>query len=128
MIAALLARFGLKIGSTGLIAIVVAAMLAAGGFAFWRGLSRIEAMVETARVEAIAARDAKWQAEIARANAAVEKARAAQLAAVIETERRAAAAIAEAEEEIARLEQENAELPNGSDLAFDRDHVRLLPR
>lgn len=117
-----------RVGKAGLIAIAVAAVLAIAGFAFWRGMARIDGMVEAARVDATAAERLKWEADIARANAAVEKARADQAVAVAAIEREAAEHAARLEDQLERLERENAALPNGGTCGLGRERVRLLIR
>lgn len=119
---------GSRAAKAGLVAVLVAALLAAGGFAFWRGMARIDGMVETARVEATKARDAFWRGEIAKANAIAERARADQIAAAAAADREAAEQIARLEDQLDRLERENATLPNGDACGLGRSRVRLLPR
>lgn len=102
MLGTLISRTSIEAGfklSRGLvIGVMVAGLLAAGGIGFWRGMAAIERVVETARTEAIAARDAHWRGEIAKSNALAEAERARQ---AIE----AAASSAAAERAIGSLTQ-----------------------
>lgn len=123
---ALLALITGRVGKAGLIALAVAAVLALAGLGFWRGIASVGAMVEAARIAAAAERDARWEAEIARANEAVERARADQAIAVAAIEREAAEHAARLEDQLERLERENASLPDGGDCGLGRDRVRLL--
>lgn len=126
-IAALTARLATPAAKIGLVAIIVAALVAAGGFAFWRGMAQIDGMVETARAEATKARDAYWTGEIANANAIAEKARADQIEAAAAADRAANNEIRRLEDRLARLENENARLPNADGCGLSGGRVRLLP-
>lgn len=128
MIPAIAALFGSRAAKASLVAVLVAALLAGAGFAFWRGMARIDSMVETARDEATKARDAFWRGEIAKANAIAERARADQIAAAAAADREAAEQIARLEDQLDRLERENATLPNGDACGLGAGRVRLLPR
>lgn len=126
-LAPLAARLATPAAKFGIVAILVAAMVAGGGFAFWRGIARIDGMVDAAREEATKARDAYWTGEIERANAIAERARADQIAAAAAADREAAEQIRRLEDQLDRLERENASLPNGDACGLSRDRVRLLP-
>lgn len=125
--AALAARLASPAARIGLVAIIVAALAAGAGFAFWRGMARIDGMVETARQEATKARDAYWTGEIAKANAIAEKARADQIAAAAAADREAADQIRRLEDQLDRLERENPGIPNADGCGLSGGRVRLLP-
>lgn len=121
------ALLGSRAGKIGAVALLAALLAAAGGFAFWRGMARIDGMIEAARQAAAAERDAHWRGEIERANAIAERARADQIAAAAAADREAAEQIRRLEDQLDRLERENASLPNGDACGLSRDRVRLLP-
>jgi hypothetical protein len=121
MIGAMLARFSGR-------AVLVALLVCLGGYWFMKGIRRIDAMIETARTEARAGRDAHWRGEIAKANAEAEVERA-RLAL------NSSAADAAARDQIERLagqvsdmEKANASLPGAGACGLGRERVRLLAR
>lgn len=126
-LAPLAARLATPAAKFGIVAILVAAMVAGGGFAFWRGMARIDGMVEAAREEAFKARDAYWNGEIAKANAIAEKVRADQIEAAAAADRAANDEIRRLEDQLSRLENENARLPNADGCGLSGGRVRLLP-
>lgn len=87
-----------------------------------------ERMVETARAEAIKGRDAHWRAEIEASNAAVERARADQIAASLAAQTRAQGEIDAARQTLKDMEAANAALPDRDRCALGRARVRLLTR
>lgn len=107
---------------------LIAIVIGLGCLCFLRGIAHIDAMVEAARIEARAERDAHWRGEIARADAeaAAESARlaikaaAADMAARGEIERLSA--------QLNDLEKINAALPGAGACGLDRERVRLLAR
>jgi hypothetical protein len=107
---------------------LVLLLLVVAGLGFWRGMAAIERLVATARAEATAARDAHWTAEIAKANAAVAEARAAQATAVAALESHALTEISRLSAQLTELETANAALPGAGACGIDRDRVRLLAR
>jgi len=121
------ALLGSRAGKIGAVALLVALLGAAGGFAFWRGIARIDGMVDAAREEATKARDAYWTGEIERANAIAERARADQIEAAAAADRAANDEIRRLEDQLSRLENENARLPNGDGCGLSGGRVRLLP-
>lgn len=119
---------GTKLGRGVVLALLVAALFAAGGLGFWRGMATIERMVETARTEALAARDAHWKAEIEKSNAAVEKSIAENAIAAAKTSAEAEKTISGLRAALAELEAKNVTLPNGNAGGLDRARVQLLRR
>lgn len=115
---------GLKL-SRGLI---IALVLAFGGFSLWRGLAHIHALVSEARVAAIAERDAHWRAEIAASNAEVEKARAESAIAAAKASAEADQTISGLRAELTELEKKNVALPKGGACGLDAGRVRLLDK
>ncbi|MBN8533857.1 MAG: hypothetical protein J0L51_07170 [Rhizobiales bacterium] len=92
------AEGGLKLSRGLVLGLVIAGLFAAAGLGFWRGMAAIERMVETARIEERASRDAHWRKEIAESNAKAETERARQAV-------EAAASSAAAERAIGSLTQ-----------------------
>lgn len=129
MIATLVgAEIAAKFGRVAALALALAALLALAGLSAWAGARHVSAMVETARAEAIAARDAHWRGEIAAANAKVEAARADQAAAALDAQSRAQVEIDAARRSLADMEAANAALPDPGRCGLGRARVRLLPR
>jgi hypothetical protein len=128
MIGLLAARLGLDLGKISGRAIILIALVCITGIAFWRGVARIETMVDTARIEARAERDAHWRGEIARstAEAEVERARLAINAAAADMAARGE--IERLTGQITDLEKSNASLPGAGACGIDRERVRLLAR
>jgi predicted lipid-binding transport protein (Tim44 family) len=96
------------------------------GLCFWRGMVAIDGMQDRASLAAKAAADAKWQAQIALSNAAVERERADQIRASAAADKAARAEIARLSETLSDLERRNASLPNADACGLDHDRVRLL--
>lgn len=88
----------------------------------------VNGMVDDARVQSIAERDAHWSAEIDAANAAAALQVAEQVRAALAVEAAANNRVREVENKLTELENENAALPNGDACGIDRDRVRLLNR
>lgn len=133
MIGLLLGKFGLEAGlklSRGaIIGLVVAGLVAAGGFGFWRGVAAIERMVFAARAAAIAERDKHWEAQIATSNAAAEKARADQAIAAARASAEAESRITDLTKMLAEWEARNAATPDAACLdAGDVDDLNRLRR
>lgn len=106
--------------------IVVALLFAAGGIGFWRGLVEIGRLQEKAATDARHAQDAKWEAQIAKANTAVANARADQALASARAEGAAREAETRFQEQLKELEKNDAALAGGADLVLRRDRVRVL--
>lgn len=106
--------------------LVVLVLLALAGLGFWRGLVAIERLQETAASAARDQRDAHWTAEIAKANAAVERARAEQAQAAMAADATLRETTARFQTELNDLEARNAALPDGARRGLGRDRVRLL--
>lgn len=126
LIAGLGIKDGLKLGRGVVLALLVAALFAAGGLGFWRGMAAIESMVETARTEAFAARDAHWKLEIEKSNAAVEKSIAENAIAAAKASSAAEQTISGLRAALTELETKNASLPDGGRCGLDAGRVRLL--
>jgi hypothetical protein len=109
-------------------AVLVALLVCLGGYWFMRGIGRIAAMVETARVEARAERDSHWRAEIAIANAIAEAERARLATQAAAADSAARDAIARLEGQLTQLETANVALPGARACGLDRERVRLLAR
>jgi len=105
---------------------VVALLFAAGGLGFWRGLVEIGRLQDKAATIARDAQDAKWQAEIARANTVAANARADQARASARAESAARDAETRFQEQLKELEKNDAALAGGADLVLRRDRVRVL--
>jgi hypothetical protein len=108
------------------VVIVVALLFAAGGLGFWRGLVEIGRLQEKAATVAREAQDAKWEAQIAKANTAVANARADQVLASARAEGAAREAETRFQEQLKELEKNDAALAGGADLVLRRDRVRVL--
>ena len=106
--------------------IVVALLFAAGGLGFWRGLVEIGRLQDKAATLARDAQDAKWQAQIAKANAAVAAARADQAITAAKADAAARDAESRFQEQLNQLEKNDAALAGGADLVLRRDRVRVL--
>lgn len=104
----------------------LAALLALAGLGFWRGLVAIERLQATAATRARQERDSHWQAEIAKANAAVATARADQVVASARADIAARDAESRFQDELKKLEKDDAALAGGADLVLRRDRVRVL--
>lgn len=101
-------------------------LFAAGGLGFWRGLVVIAQRQDKAAADARDAQDAKWRAEIAKANTAVANARADQALASARAESAARDAETRFQEQLKELEKNDAALAGGADLVLRRDRVRVL--
>ncbi|TCT41167.1 hypothetical protein [Martelella mediterranea] len=109
--------------------LVVAGLLfAAGGLLAFAAVNEVNDMVKDAKDTANAERNAFWQGEIAKANAAKEKAVAAQLRAVMLAGEQIRTAEAEAETKLKEMEKANAALPGGDACGLGPERVRILPR
>lgn len=119
--------FGFKVGGAALIALAAAALILGAAMMFSSAVTRIDGMIADARVEATKARDAFWQAEIARSNATVLEAKAAQLQVSMEADAKTRAQIDGLNETLKMMETANAALPDTSACGLGRGHVGLLP-
>lgn len=107
--------------------IIVAALLAAAAFLGWLTLSTVNSMVETGKKETAAERNAYWTGRIEKANALAAKADADRSRKVLRIEQEATDRLVAITQQKAKLENENAALPNGDACGLGRDRVRLLP-
>jgi hypothetical protein len=105
---------------------VLALLLALAGLGFWRGLVAIERLQGEAAALARQERDSHWQAEIARANAAVAAAQASQAQASAQADSAARDAESRFQDQLKQLEKDDAALGGGADLVLRRDRVRVL--
>lgn len=128
MLEAVAGRLGIKVGKGVVISLALAALLAGAGLAFWRGMARIDGMVETARTSALAERDAHWRSEIEKSNASVEVELRRRAEASAEAQAKSAAELAQLQQTLIEMEAKNAALPNSDRCGLDRDRIRLLNR
>jgi len=103
-----------------------ALIFAVGGLGFWRGMVAIEQMTASAAQASREERDRYWEAEIAKANAIHEAARAAQVAEALRAEAEARQAQSVIQNQLRTLEARNAALPQGGRCGVDRARIRLL--
>lgn len=99
------------------------------GFAALLGLlalRTVEVMISDARASAISERDAHWQAEISKSEAAVQKQIAENLKNTLATDQAARAHVAAVEAQFFQLESDNAALPTTDACGLGRARVRLL--
>lgn len=108
--------------------LVAAAITLTAAALFWAGVAKINSMVETARKEAVDARDDHWKAEIATVNAKIEAASAAAARAAMQRDAELADANRTIADQQTQLEAANAALPGSGDCGLGRDRVRLLNR
>lgn len=124
MFAALLAKTGLSRAAATVLLVVGLAALAALGA--WRTAVAFERIVDQAAASARTERDAHWRAEIATANATVERTRTEQAFAAARSEVEIRATETRLETALKDLETRNAALPDGDRCGLGRDRVRLL--
>lgn len=122
----MLAAWALKNWKAIVAVFVLATLLALAGLGFWRGLVAIERLQNEAATLARQERDSHWQAEIAKANAAVEAARANQVLISARADTAARDAEARFQEQLKQLEKDDAALAGGADLVLRRSRVRVL--
>ncbi|MEY9717873.1 regulator of protease activity HflC (stomatin/prohibitin superfamily) [Sinorhizobium fredii] len=108
--------------------IIAGLLFAAGAGLAAFAATKVSGMIEEARAEARAERDAHWTAEIERANASANRKIADQAREALRVEAAANERIRAAEHELAEQEKKNAALPDGDRGGLDRDRVRLLAR
>lgn len=109
-----------------LIALAAALLLALAGFCFWRGMAAIENAQARAVAVAVEGRDSHWRAEIAKSNAEVANARAAQAILVADAAAKQARAEAEAKAAYDELEKKNAALPVNPECGLSAERGSLL--
>jgi len=128
LVTAIATRAGLGRGTVtiGLAALAVALLLALATLGAWRATSVLRAVIDGAAETARAERDAHWRAEIATANAAVERARAEQALAAVQADTVLRATEARFQTDLNELEKANAALAGGDRNGLGRDRVRLL--
>lgn len=122
----MLAAWALKNWKAIVAVFVLASLLALAGLGFWRGLVAIERLQDEAATLARQERDSHWQAEIAKANAAVEAARANQVLISARADTAARDAEVRFQERLKQLEKDDAALAGGADLVLRRARVRVL--
>ena len=113
-----------RLSKAGLIALV----LALAAFAAWRTVATVDGWIVDAEQRGAERQDAKWRAEIDRANAVAADAQAKQAAAAAASEAIADAEIERLHAQLNDMEISNAALPGADTCGLDRDRVRLLPR
>jgi Na+-transporting methylmalonyl-CoA/oxaloacetate decarboxylase gamma subunit len=124
VIEALLLKFGLgRFAAKGLLFGLLCLALV---LVMWRVGALIDRRIVAAAAAAIELCNAEWKAEIAKANALAEAARAAQAIDMAATEARAADDMARLKSDLITMEKANAGLPGGNRCGLGRDRVRLL--
>ena len=118
--------FGLSISKPALYGLAALGLVALAGLGFWRGLAAIESNQAAAVAQATAARDSHWEAQIAKSNAAVANARAAQAILVADAEAKRARAESAAQAALDELEKKNAALPVNPDCGLSAERGGLL--
>ncbi len=121
MIAALLSFLPARAWLYGALA---AALIALIGWHMLHEAGQRRAAVE----QAVAVVDARWQAELTRANAVAETRLKTDQARIADLSTRLGDALRQIETPLAHIEDENAKLPKGPSCGLDRDRVRLLDR
>lgn len=115
------------------VVIIGAMFLAAAGLgtisilAVERMQDRQDSQVAAARAQAIAERDAHWEAEIEKSEAAANRRIADQVRTAMAIEADANSRVQAAQQQLIDLEKQNAALPFGDACGLSRDRVRLLP-
>lgn len=107
-------------------AILIAVFLACAGLGVWRAAVIVNSWIDDAATTATVARDAHWQSEIDRANAAaawniIEQMRASRAAGLA-----AQATIDRLQNQVSELEAKNEGLPDRDGSGIDRARTRLL--
>lgn len=120
--------FGFKIGGAALAAIAVAALMLGAALLVYLGISKVEGMLVAVAQQVREERDAHWQLEIQKANAAVAEARAAQAQAVIQIQADAADRVNAASQQLEEVRKRNAQLPPATGVGLDAARSRLLPK
>ena len=108
--------------------LIAAAVALAAAALFGLGIAKLDSMLETARDEAKAGRDAYWQGQIAEANAKVSAAAASLARMAMQKDAELADADRKLRDQQAETEAQNAVLPGADDCGLSRDRVRLLNR
>lgn len=116
---------GLQKAATPLI--VLGSMVLAAVFLGWVSLMTIEGMIDDARVQAIAERNAFWEGRIEKANAATNKQAADQVSAALRIQAEASERITSATQLLADLKVKNAQLPRRDDCGLSVERGQLLP-
>lgn len=126
MIGALLARFGVSIGSGFIKASIVAGLAALAAFGFWRGMARIDDMIADAHRSGVEESNAKWKAEIEKANRVALEMKLQHDKETAERDLHAQKTISTLQQSLADIEARNAAIPNASRIGLSRARVRLL--
>lgn len=107
-------------------AFLLAALFAAGGIGFWRGLVAIERMQADAAAGATRICNAGWETQIAKSNVAVAAARTEQALASARADAASRDVEGQVQARLKQLGEANAALPGGDRCGIGRDRVRLL--
>jgi hypothetical protein len=107
--------------------LIVCGLLALCSLFAYGAAAKINSMVASARIEAVSARDAYWQGEIAKSNALARQAQAEQREASSLADAAAQAQIDALNRTLTQMETDNAALPNAGACGLDGARVRLLP-
>lgn len=107
--------------------LVSAAMLLAALFLGWLSLKTIDNMLDDTRIQAIAERDAVWEAKIEKANAATNKQAADQVSAALVIQAATSERVTSYEKLLAELKVKNGQLPRRYDCGLSLERGRLLP-
>lgn len=116
----------LSLSKPALTVLAVAALIALAGIGFWRGMVAIESAQAAAVAIAVEGRDAHWRGEIAKSNAEVANARAAQAILVADAAAKQARAEAEAKAAYDELEKKNAAMPVNPECGLSAERGGLL--
>lgn len=106
--------------------LIAAAVAFAAAALFALGVAKLDGMIDKARQEAIAARDAHWQGQITEANAKVATAAASLARLAMQRDAELAEADRKLKDQQDEMEARNAALPGADDCGLSRDRVRLL--
>jgi uncharacterized protein HemX len=119
--------FGIKLGTLAIVALSTSALLLGAAGLGYAAVSKFQDTVTAMAQQVREERDAHWQLEILKANAAVAQAKATQVQAVLEIQADATDRVNAATQQLEEVRKRNAALSNGSDRGLTADRVSLLP-
>jgi len=118
---------GTKLGAIAAIALGAGALLLGAAGLGYLAAAKLETTLQAVAQEVREERDAHWQLEIQKANAAVASAQAEQAKAVLDIQADAADRVNAASQQLEEVRKRNAALPHGDDIGLTADRVSLLP-